>query len=82
MSTQGGSITRPDGTEAQIVPVQQLTGGGARVKINVDGGPTWTLDVTRTGNYDVVTSEDEHGQLADIDVPWWVEEDVLPRLTA
>jgi hypothetical protein len=81
MSTAGGTIERPDGTEAAIEPVKQLAGGGARIEIDVEDGPTWTLDVTRTGKYDVVTTEDADGQLADIEIPWWVEEDVLPRLT-
>jgi hypothetical protein len=80
MSTTTGSMERPDGTPVQIERVEQLAGGGARIEIDVEEGPSWTLDVTRTGNYDLVTACDEHGQLADIEVPWWVEEDVLPRL--
>ena len=76
-----GSIERPDGTEVAIEPIKSLPSGGSRIKIDVDDGPTWTLDVTRSENYDVVTTKDEHGQLADIEIPWWVEEDVLPRLS-
>jgi hypothetical protein len=75
-----GTLERHDGTEVAVEPVKQLPGGGARIEIDVHGGATWRLDVTHNGTYDVVTCYDEHGQLADIEVPRWVEDDVLVRL--
>lgn len=77
----GGTIERPDGTEAAVEPVKQLAGGGARIEIDIEDGPSWTLDITHEGKYDVVTAYNAAGQLEDVEVPQWVEDSVLPRLT-
>jgi hypothetical protein len=70
------------GDEITVDPLRRLDGGGTRVEIDVENGPWFRLDVVATGdNYDVVTSWDETGQLADVDVPEWVD-DVLHRLHA
>jgi hypothetical protein len=70
------------GDAITVDPLRRLDGGGTRVEIDVENGPRFRLDVVATGdNYDVVTSWDETGQLADVDVPEWVD-DVLHRLHA
>lgn len=74
------TITTYTGAEVAINPVNQLSGGGARVDVEQIDGPRWRVDITRTGQLDaVVTTWDQEGQLADIDAPDWLD-DVLARL--
>jgi hypothetical protein len=74
------TITTYTGAEVAIEPVDQLSGGGARVDVDQVDGPRWRVDVTRTGQLDaVVTTWDAEEQLADIDAPEWLD-DVLARL--
>jgi hypothetical protein len=73
-------ITTYTGAEVAIEPVDERSGGGARVDVDEVEGPRWRVDVTRTGSLDqVVTTWDRDGQLADIEPPEWLD-DVLARL--
>lgn len=73
------TIRTIDGSEAEIEHVKPLTGGGARFDITAEDGRRWRLDVTRSGNAEVVTSWDRDGNLADVELPDWVD-DILVRL--
>jgi hypothetical protein len=77
--SQAAEITTWDGTDVEVEPVEQLTGGGARVDVDAVGGPRWRLDVTKTGSYEVVTTWNADGQLDDVGVPEWMD-DVITRL--
>lgn len=68
-----------DGDAVTITLVDQLTGGGMRVDLDVREGPRWRLDVARTGTYEIVTSWNADDQLADVETPAWID-DVLARL--
>lgn len=74
------TITVQSGTEVAVEPITELAGGRARLEIDAVDGPRWRLDVPATGqNPDLVTSWDSNDDLADIDLPDWVD-DVLVRL--
>jgi len=73
------TTTAPGGPEVEIDPIQ-ASGSGARVDVIAEDGRQWRLDVTRKGNFEVVTTW-ENSQLADVDVPDWMD-DVLLRLQA
>jgi hypothetical protein len=69
-----------DGTEVEVDVIKPLSGGGARVELDAVDGGRWRLDVNSTGrDYDVLTSWNSHGELADVPVPDWAE-DILLRL--
>ncbi|MFA1612078.1 hypothetical protein [Halobellus rubicundus] len=77
---QTRSIDVYTGDTVDVTPVDKLSGGGTRIELDVEGGPRWRLDVNSTGNdYDVVTSWNERGELADVEVPAWID-DVLAQL--
>ena len=68
------------GAEVAVEPIKPLSGGGSRVEIDVIEGPRWRLDVTAAGDdYEVVTSWNSADELADVEVPDWID-DVLLRL--
>ena len=73
------TITIWDGTDVEVEPIEELSSGGVRLDVDADDGPRWRLDVTKAGNYEVVTSWDASGQLADVEVPEWID-DVIARL--
>jgi hypothetical protein len=74
------TITVHDGTQVAVDPITDLPGGGARIELDVVDGPRWRLDVPATGqNPEVITSWDSNDELADIDLPDWVD-DVLMQL--
>jgi|GEM_PF-658587 len=74
------TIEAYDGTEVEVEPIRQLSGGGSRIELDVVDGPRWRLDVTGTGqDYDIVTSWNSADELADIEPPQWVD-DVILRL--
>jgi len=69
-----------DGTEVAVEPIKTLSGGGTRLEIDQVDGPRWRLDVNSTGkDFEVVTSWNSDDELADIEVPEWVD-DILLRL--
>jgi len=68
-----------DGTEVAFEHIKPLSGGGARIELDVDGGPRWRLDVTNSGEYEIVTSWNAAGELADVETPDWVD-DIVARL--
>jgi hypothetical protein len=73
------TIRAYDGTEVEVEIVKQLAGGGARVDVTATDGPRWRLDVNRTGTPEVVTTWNADGDLADVDLPEWMD-DVIARL--
>lgn len=74
------SVEAYTGESVAVEPVRELSGGGTRIELDVDGGPRWRVDVTTTGSVDeVVTSWDSRDGLADVEVPEWID-DVLARL--
>jgi hypothetical protein len=74
------TIEAYDGTEVDVDVIKPLSGGGARVEIDAVDGARWRLDVTSTGELsEVVTSWNSEGELADKEVPDWVD-DILLRL--
>jgi hypothetical protein len=78
--SEAATIQTYAGEEVEIEPMDELSGGGARVDVDVVEGPRWRVDVNSTGSdYDVVTSWDREEQLADIEPPGWLD-DVLARL--
>ena len=80
MPEQVQTIEAYTGDEVAVEPIKQLSNGGTRVELDVVEGPRWRLDVNGTGNdYEIVTSWDATGQLADVDVPGWID-DILVRL--
>lgn len=77
-ATQSRTYETPNGEKAEISKLDALAGGGARIAIDVDDGPRWRLDVNNTGeDYDLVTAWNADDQLADIDVPEWIDELLL-----
>lgn len=78
--SQAQTIETYTGDSVDVEPVRELSGGGTRIELDVDDGPRWRVDVTASGTIDeVVTSWNSRDELADIDLPEWVE-DVLARL--
>jgi len=74
------TIEAYDGTEVEVDIIKPLSGGGARVELDTNDEGRWRLDVNSTGNdYDVLTSWNSRGELADVPVPDWAE-DILLRL--
>lgn len=71
-ATETDTIVRPGLPETEIKHVGPQPNGGARVDVDVEGGPQWRLDVTKSGNYEIVTSWNSAGNLADVPVPDWV----------
>lgn len=76
--SQAAEITTWDGTDVEVEPIEELS-GGARVDVDAIDGPRWRLDVSKTENYELVTSWNADGQLDDVDVPEWMD-DVITRL--
>lgn len=62
--------TRPAVSIEHLYTVGEDT---ARVSITTKDGRRWHLDVQRSGDYEVVTSWDSEGDLADLDVPEHVQ---------
>jgi hypothetical protein len=77
--SQAAEITTWDGTDVKVEPVEQLSGGGARVDVDAIDGPRWRLNVSRNGDYEVVSTWDADGYLDDMEVPEWMD-DVITRL--
>ena len=75
---QSHTLTAYDGTEVEIEHVKALSNGGARFDIETDDGRRWRVDVTKSGNTDVVTSWRD-GTLATLDLPDWMD-DVLSQI--
>jgi hypothetical protein len=74
------TIEAYDGTEVDVDVIKPLSGGGARVELDATDGGRWRLDVNSTGSdYEVITSWNSAGELADVDLPDWAE-DILLRL--
>lgn len=71
-------LTAYDGTDVEVEHIKPLANGGARFDIEIDDGRRWQLDVTRSGNVDVVTSWRD-GTLADLDLPDWMD-DILTQI--
>jgi hypothetical protein len=72
------TITVYDGTEVEVEVLDQLSGGGARVEIDEQDGPRWRLDVNSTGSdYDIVTSWNAAGELADAAPRDWIDDLIL-----
>jgi hypothetical protein len=69
------------GREVTVEPVRQLEGGGARVDVEAADGRRWRLDVPRSGTDPELVTSWRDGQLADLQVPDWID-DVLLRLQA
>lgn len=76
--SQSHELTVADGTKVEIEHVKPLSNGGARFDIEADDGRKWRLDVTKSGNPDIVTSW-EDGTLAELEMPDWMDH-VLSRL--
>ena len=76
---EAATIETWDGSEVEVEPVRSLSSGGVRVEVDAIDGGRWRLDVEKDGGYEVVTSWDAAGQLADVDVPDWMD-DVVSRL--
>lgn len=51
---------------------------GARVDVETDDGRKWRLDITNSGDYELVTSWQD-GELTDLDDPEWLD-DLLARI--
>jgi len=68
-----------DGTEVSVEPIKRLAEGGSRVEIGAEDGRTWRLDITRSGEMEVVSSWNADGELADVEVPDWMD-DIVARL--
>jgi hypothetical protein len=68
-----------DGTEVAVKPIKPLANGGTRVDISAEDGPKWRLNITRAGNITVVTTWNADGELADVEVPDWMD-DIVARL--
>jgi hypothetical protein len=66
------------GIEVEVEHVKTLAKGGARFDITADDGRKWRLDLSRTGDVEIVTSWRDD-TLADMDVPEWID-DVTARL--
>lgn len=77
--SQAETIQAYDGTDVEVEPIKPLSGGGARVELDAEDGPTWRLDITNSGKFDVVTSWNADGELADVETPDWVG-DIVARL--
>jgi len=74
------TIETYEGDEVEVEVIKPLAGGGARVEIDKPDGPRWRLDATRSGELsEVVTSWNSDGELADVEIPDWVD-DILLRL--
>lgn len=74
------TVTVYDGTKVEVEVLDQLSGDGARVEIDEQGGPRWRLDVNSTGSdYDIVTSWNAAGELSDVEPRDWID-DVIMRL--
>jgi hypothetical protein len=71
---------RWDGMEIEIT---RLGPSGAGVKLDVDAPDDrrWRLDVTRSGNYEVLTTWNSDGDLDDVAEPPWLG-DVLEQVRA
>jgi len=76
------TITAPDGTEAEIERVKQLSNGGVRLDVEPTADTDarrWRVDVTASGkDYELVTSW-RGDDLADLGEPDWLD-DVLGEL--
>lgn len=66
------------GDVVTVEHVESLPNGGARFDVTADDGREWRIDVTRDGDAELVTSR-RNGQLADLDLPEWMD-DVTARL--
>ncbi|MFC7200658.1 hypothetical protein [Halospeciosus flavus] len=71
-------MTTYDGTEVDVEHVKPLSNGGARFDVEHPDGRRWQLDVSRTGESEIVTSWRD-GQLVDLDIPDWLD-DLLAQL--
>lgn len=66
------TMTTYDGTEVEVEHVKPLPDGGARFDVRHPDGRRWQLDVSRTGESEIVTSWRD-GDLADLEIPGWLD---------
>ena len=77
--TRGDTLELYTGDTVTVEHVKPLADGGGRFDIAAEDGRKWQIDVTRSGDVDVVTTWRD-GTLADLDVPEWMD-DVVARLS-
>jgi len=58
--------------EVEIEHVKPVGASGARIDIEASDGRKWRVDVTRSGNVDVVTTWRD-GELTDLELPEWID---------
>lgn len=56
-------------------------GEGARIDVAAADGRRWRLDVTRQGEYEIVTRWNSDGELDDVPVPDWMDS-IVSRMRA
>lgn len=64
--------------EVEFTVERQLP-DGARMTVVDEDGTQWKLDVDTSGDYEIVTSWNPDGELADVPVPDYVD-DLLSRM--
>jgi hypothetical protein len=64
--------------EVEFTVEQQLP-EGTRLTVTDEDGTQWKLDVDTSGDYEIVTSWNADGDLADVPVPDYVD-DLLSRM--
>jgi hypothetical protein len=69
----------PGGQQVDVDPVKPLPGGGARVDVVDERGRKWRLDVPKTGDGVEIVTTWRDGELADLELPEWID-DVLVQL--
>jgi hypothetical protein len=70
------TIQTPDGDDVRVSRMGR-TEKGYRLKIDVDEGPCWEVNVHRNGGRSVQMSWDADGNMADIDEPSWLDDIIL-----
>ncbi|QLH82440.1 hypothetical protein [Halosimplex pelagicum] len=63
------------GTEVEVEKLDDAGAGGARLDVEHPDGRRWRLEVSRSGEPEVVTSWRD-GELCDVDVPEWLEDNL------
>lgn len=79
MPQQRGTIQTYTGEEIDYEYLEPRPAGGARFDIEAEDGRKWRIDITRSGQHDLVTSWNSDGDLDDVPLPDWLE-DVVAQI--
>lgn len=62
------------GQKVDVDRIRPVEDGKTRFEFDVEDGPRWRIDVKPPDDYELVTSWSADDELADLDLPKWIDD--------